>query len=90
MLPTTLLHLPFRWAVVCATVVAAFLLIFEFSYYSRLDQEDSGERLDHWNGHRKRRALYRSGLPSALLVPRDFFYHQKRKPNSPVKGAWCA
>ena len=39
MLPTTLLHRPFRWAVVYATVVAAFLLIFEFSYHSRLDQE---------------------------------------------------
>lgn len=37
-LPTTVLHMPFKWAVVAAAAVAAFLLVFEMIYFAQLDQ----------------------------------------------------
>jgi hypothetical protein len=41
MLPTTVVHIPFKWAVAAAAFVAAFLLIFEIHYYGQLDQKIS-------------------------------------------------
>lgn len=38
MLPTTVLYMPFKWAVVAATFVAVFLLLFEMNYYTHLNE----------------------------------------------------